>query len=114
MELLPDELRQQLPLIRELHDPADKDGCIIYARLFTQHTGVSFYLAEGEQRQSHYLLWGLLISPQFKSPLPFQIAVSQLMRRDWLGLEPCRRDEYFKPACWAVVERRLANLRRPL
>ena len=87
---------------------------MIYARLFTEHTGVSFYVAEGEHQDSEYLVWGLLIAPQFKFPLRFQIAISQLIRRDWLGLEPCRRDEGFKPACGGVIERSLAILRRPL
>src|ERR1044072_4017043 len=104
MELLPDELRQELPLIRKVHDSGNESQCIIYARLFTPHTGVNFYLAEGEQGQSDYLLWGLLISPQFKIFLPFQIGLSQLRSSDWLGLEPCRRDEGFKPACWGVIE----------
>jgi hypothetical protein len=45
--------------------PADDDR-MIYAKLFTRFTGVTFYVAEGEQRDSEYLFWGMLIAPQFK------------------------------------------------
>ena len=55
MELLPDDLRRQLPPIRKIHNPAAEGQCMIYARLFTQRSGVSFYVAEGEQRNTDYL-----------------------------------------------------------
>ena len=114
MVLLTDELRQQLPLIRTIHTVADEGRRMIYARFFTQNTGVSFYVAEGEQRNADYLLWGLLIAPRYKFPLRFQITVSRLTRHDWVGMEPCRRDEQFEPACWDAVERTIPSLRQPL
>lgn len=114
MELLTNELRQQLPLIRKIHNPADDGHRMIYARFFTRHTGVTFYVAEGEQRNPDYLLWGLVIAPQFKFPSRFQISVDRLQTGDWLGQEPCQRDETFEPARWAVVERTIPNLRQPL
>ena len=97
MELLTDELRRQLPLIRKTHNPADEDRRMIYAKFFTPHSGVAFYVAEGEQRDSDCLLWGLLIAPQFKFPSRFQITLDRLQTTDWLGQEPCQRDENFKP-----------------
>jgi len=75
MELLTDELRRQLPLIRKMHNPADENRRMIYAKFFTPHSGVAFFVAEGEQRNSDYLLWGLLIAPQFKFPSRFQITL---------------------------------------
>jgi hypothetical protein len=110
MELLPDELRQQLPPIREIHP--DEGQCIIYAKLFT-YSGVAFYVAEGEQRGEAYLLWGLLIAPQFKFSSRFQISLSRLEGSNWLGKERCKRDEDFKPARWEALERAIPNLRQP-
>jgi hypothetical protein len=75
MELLPDELRRQLPPIREIH--SDEGQCMIYAKLFT-FSGVAFYVAEGEQRGADYLLWGWLIAPQFRFSSRFQIPLSRL------------------------------------
>ena len=114
MELLTDELLRQLPLIRKIHNLAAEDQCMIYAKLFTPHSGVAFYVAEGEQRNSDYLLWGLLIAPQFKFPSRFQITLGRLQTKDWLGQEPCRRDENFQPTRWGAVERTIPNLRQPL
>jgi hypothetical protein len=111
MELLPDELRRQLPPIRKIH--SDEWQYMIYAKLFT-YSGVAFYVAEGEQRDEDYLLWGLLIAPQFKFPSRFQIPLSRLESSNWLGKEPCKRDEHFKPARWEAVERTIPNLRQPL
>src|SRR5437762_9502009 len=68
MELLIDELRQQLPPIRKIHNPADDGLCMIYARFLTSSFDVTFYVAEGELRNSDYVFWGLLIAPQFKFP----------------------------------------------
>jgi hypothetical protein len=114
MELLPDELRRQLPQIRKIHSPSDENQCMIYAKFFTPHSGVTFYVAEGEQRHSDYLLWGLLIAPQYKFPSKFQISLQRLHTRDWLGQEPCLRDETFQPTPWGAVERTIPNFRQPL
>ena len=114
MELLPDELRRQLPPIRKIHDLAAEGQYKIYAKLFTRNTGVIFYIAEGEQRGADYLLWGLLIAPQFKFPSRFQLSMGRLQTSDWLGQEPCERDESFQPAPWDIAERGIPNLRRPL
>jgi hypothetical protein len=75
---------------------------------------MTFYVAEGQQWGRDYLLWGLLIAPQFKFPLRFQIPLSRLESSNWFGKEPCRRDEDFKPARWEVVERTIPNLHQPL
>jgi len=102
MELLPDKLRRQLPPIRKIH--CDEGQYMIYAKLFT-YSGVTFYVAEGEERGADYMLWGLLVAPQFKFPSRFQIPLSRLEGSNWLGKEPCQRDENFKPARWEAVER---------
>jgi hypothetical protein len=68
MELLPDKLRSQLPPIRKIHNPAEEEYCMIYARLFTPTSDVTFYVAEGEQQNPDFVLWGLLIAPRFKFP----------------------------------------------
>ena len=115
MELLPEELRKQLPRIRGLDSPPLDAYRMIYARLFTEHTGVSFYVAEGQPGEDpEYLLWGLLIAPQYKFPLRLLIRLSQIEGSDWLGGEPCRRDENFVPARWELVERNIGNLHPPL
>ena len=114
MELLPGELRRQLPPIRKIHNPADEGQFMIYAKLFTPHTGVTFYVAEGEHRNADYVVWGLIVTPQFKFPMRFQMALGRLQTKDWLGKEPCQRDDSFRPARWAEVERTLPNLRAPL
>ena len=87
---------------------------MIYARLFTQRSGVSFYVAEGEQRNTGYLVWGLLITPERKFPLRFQLTLGRLQTQDWIGKEPCQRDLGFQPASWETVERTIPQLRRPL
>jgi hypothetical protein len=87
---------------------------MIYAKLFTRYSGVIFYVAEGEKSNSDYLLWGLLIAPQFKFPSRFQITLGRLQTGDWLGQEPCLRDLKFEPTRWRFVERTIPNLRRPL
>ena len=114
MELLTDELRRQLPLIHKEHAPVEERFCMIYARFFTASSGVSFYVAEGERWKEEYFFWGFLIAPQFKFPSRFQIALGRLQTRDWLGQEPCQRDESFQPAPWGTVEGTIANLRQPL
>ena len=114
MELLTDELRQQLPPIRKIHNPIEDEQCMIYAKVFAPGSGVTFYIAEGEQHNSDYLVWGLLIAPNFKFPVRFQMTVGRLQTSDWLGQEPCKRDTDFQPAPWGTVERTIPNLRRPL
>ena len=113
MELLPDELRRQLPLIHKEWNLADEDLCMIYARFFTPHSGVSFYVAEGEQRQADHVLWGFLVTPQFKFPSRFEIILWRFKTGDWIGGEPCERDENFKPARWGAIKLTLPNLRQP-
>ena len=100
MELLTDELRRQLPMIRTWHSP---ESCIIYAKFVTLHSGVTFYVAEGEPRELDYLFWGLLIVPQFKFPLRLELTLSQLQTTDWVGQEPCQRDDTFQPAPWETT-----------
>jgi hypothetical protein len=73
VELLPDELRRQLPLIHKEHNLANEGLCMIYARFFTPHSGVSFYVAEGEQRTSDYVFWGFLVTPQYNFASRFEI-----------------------------------------
>jgi len=114
MELFDDELRRQLPAIRKIHNPVADDQCMIFAKLFTPTSGVTFYVAEGEPRGSDFLLWGLMIAPEFKIPLRFQMTVGRLQTKDWLGKEPCQRDQDFQPTRWGAVERDIPNLRRPL
>ena len=111
MEFLDDELRRQLPQIRKIH--SNEWEYMIYAKLYTRFTGVAFYVAEGEQRGVDYMLWGMLVAPQFKFPSRFQISVGRLLTPDWLGKEPCRRDEDFKPAYWGTIERTILMLKRP-
>ena len=114
MELLPDELRRPLPPILKIHNLATEGNVKIYCKLFTRRTGVTFYVAEGEQRGADYLLWGLLIAPPFKFPMRFQISLSRLQTKDWLGQEPCGRDASFQPVPWNIAQRDIPNLRRPL
>jgi len=113
MELLTDELRQQLPRIRKFHSPTDQDQYMIHAKFFASHSGVSFYVAEGEQRKSDYLFWGLLVAPRFKFPFRFQITLGRLQSNDWLGQEPCQRDEYFQPTIWRRIEPTIPNFYPP-
>ena len=113
MALLSDELRQQLPRIRSFHGPADENQYMIYAKFFTPHSGVTFYVAEGEQRQADYVFWGLLIAPRFTFPSRFEITLSRLQSNDWLGQEPCQRDEGFHPIIWGKIDRNIANLHPP-
>ena len=67
MELLPDELRRQLPLIRKQHNHADEDLCMISVKFFTPRSGVSFYVVEGEQRQTDYVFWAFSSLPSSTS-----------------------------------------------
>jgi hypothetical protein len=111
MELLDDELLRQLPMIRKIH--LNERDYMIYAKLYTRFTGVSFYVAEGEPQDNDYLLWGFLIAPQFKFPSKFEISMGRLATSDWLGKEPCQRDENFKPAPWGMIERTIQILKEP-
>jgi hypothetical protein len=104
LELLTEELRRQLPPIRKNRYLSDEDSRMIYARFLTANSEVVFYVAEGEQRESDYLFWGLLIVPQFRFPSRFQVMRSQLESADWLGQEPCQRDESFQPTIWRIIE----------
>jgi hypothetical protein len=88
-----------LPLIRTWHT----ESCMIYAKFYTLHSGVTFYVAEGEQRDLDYLFWGLLIVPQFKFPLRLELTLSQLQTTDWVGQEPYQRDETFLSARWGII-----------
>ena len=112
MELLSDELRRQLPLIHKERNLADEDLCTIYARFFTAHSGVIFYVAEGEQRQADYVFWGFLVTPQYNFASRFEITLGRLQAGDWRGRGPCERDENFKPARWGAIKRTLPNLRQ--
>jgi hypothetical protein len=113
MELLTDDLRQQLPRIRTFHSPTDENQYVIYAKFFTPHSGVTFYVAEGEERKSDYLFWGFLIVPRFRFPSRFEITLRTLQSRDWLGQEPCQRDEDFHPTIWGKIEPNIPNLHPP-
>jgi hypothetical protein len=112
MELLNDELRRQLPPIHKDH--SHEWHYMIYAKLYTRRSGVSFYVAEGEQHGQDFLLWGMLVAPQFKFPSKFQITVARLRTSDWLGKEPCWRDEDFKPCRWAAIEKTIPMLKQLL
>ena len=114
MELLDEELRRMLPRIRKFHNSADDERRMVFAKFFARRTDVSFYVAEGEQRHADYVLWGLLIAPQYKFPLRFEITLDQLRTKEWLGEEPCERDYGFQPATWGAVERTIPHMRRPL
>jgi hypothetical protein len=114
MQILPHKVRRQLPPIRKIHNPAEDEYCMIYAKLFTPTSGVTFYVAEGEQQNQDFVVWGLVIAPLFKFPLRFEITLGRLQTRDWLGQEPCQLDRDFQPARWGDVERSIPNLRRPL
>jgi hypothetical protein len=103
-ELLTEELRRQLPPIRQSRYLADEDSRMIHARFFTANSGVVFYVAEGEPRELDYMFWGLLIVPQFKFPLRCQLMRSQLESTDWLGQEACQRDESFQRAIWRIIK----------
>ena len=61
MELLPDEFRRQLPPILKIHNLATEGNVKIYFKLFTRRTGVTFYVAEGEQRGADRLRFTLLL-----------------------------------------------------
>src|SRR5262245_10456521 len=87
---------------------------MIYAKLYTKSTGVAFYVAEGGQRGHDYVVWGMLVAPQFKFASKFQISLGKLSSSDWLGKEPCERREDFKPALWGNIERSISVLRQPL
>ena len=112
--LLTEELRRQLPPIRKTRHLVAEDSCMIHARFFTANTGVVFYVAEGEPRESDYLFWGLLIVPRFNFPSRFQLMRSQLESADWLGQEPCQRDESFQPTIWKIIERTILYSQRPV
>jgi hypothetical protein len=114
MKLLDDKVRRHLPAIRRTHNPVDEAQCMIYAKLYTKFTGVTFYVAEGEQRGQDYMLWGFLVAPEFNFPSKFQITAGRLSTSDWLGKEPCLRDENFKPARWGAIERTERALKQPL
>ena len=113
MELLDTELQRQLPPIRKIH-PTRDEQCVVYAKFFTPTSQVTFYVSEGEPRDSDYIFWGLLITPQFKFPLRFQTTLGRLRTTDWLGREPCQRDDAFQPNLWGAVERTIPILRQPL
>ena len=110
MELLSDDLRQQLPAIRTFRSANDQDQCMIHAKFLTPHSGVTFYVAEGEQRAADYLFWGLLTAPRFRFPARFEITLRRLQSNDWLGQEPCERDEDFQPAVWRKIEPNIPSL----
>ena len=112
LELLTEELRRQLPPIRKNRHLADEDSRMIHARFFTANSGVVFYVAEGEPREWDYLFWGLLIVPWFNFPSRFQLMRSQLESADWLGQEPCQRDESFQPTIWKIIERTILYSQR--
>ena len=104
VELLTKVLRRQLPPICRSRYLPDEDSRMIHARFFTPNSGVVFYVAEGEPRGSDYLFWGLLVVPQFRFPSRFQLMRSQLTSQDWLGQEPCQRDESFQPTVWSTIK----------
>ena len=113
MELLTDDLRQRLPCIRRFHNPSDEEHYVIYARFFTPTSGVVFYVAEGEQQTSDYVFWGFLLAPQFAFPARFEINLGRLGSSDWLGQEPCQRDEEFQLTVWKSIIRFTPMFRPP-
>jgi len=114
MELLDEELRRTLPWIRKFHNSADDEQRMVFAKFFARRTDASFYVAKGEQRHTDYVLSSLLITPQYKFPLRFQITLGQLRTEEWLGEERRERDYGFQPATWGAVERTIPPMRRPL
>jgi hypothetical protein len=58
MELLPDELRAQLP---PLHSQQEQDDPIVYAKFFTPLTAWVWYVTEGADHRSDYRFFGFVV-----------------------------------------------------
>ena len=111
MDLLTDELRRQLPMIHKHRNLGEEEFYMIYAKFFAVSSGVAFYVAEGELRKGEYTFWGFLITRQFKFPSRFQITLGRLQSADWVGGDPCQRDETFQPDRWGAIRCTLPDLR---
>ena len=58
MELLPDELRAQLPA---LYAQEKENNPMVYAKFFTPWTGWTWYATEGSQEDEDFIFFGYVI-----------------------------------------------------
>jgi hypothetical protein len=100
MQLLPDELRAQLPALyaqEKVEDP------IVHIKFFTPDSGWTWYVTEGQPEEDDFLFFGFVIGlePEWGY---FQLSELETNRGP-LGL-PIERDLYFRPAPISQVRKK--------
>ncbi len=99
MELLPVELRNQLPGLYEQDEAEDK---IVYIKYFFPAGNWTWFVTEGEDRGSDFLFFGYVIGLEKEWGY---FTLKQLEEINWRGLK-VERDLYFKQQEFSCCLRR--------
>ncbi len=100
MELLPAELRAQLPA---LYAQEGNNDPMVYAKFFTPDSSWTWFVTEGSSEDDDFIFYGYTIG-QAEEWGYFSLADLSSARGP-MGL-PIERDLHFTPAPWSEVEAR--------
>src|SRR5689334_9673325 len=99
MELLPEELRAQLPPLYAQENEKDK---MVYIKFFSLYMNWTWYVIEGEQEEEDFIFFGYVIG--FEREWGY-FALNELQSTKVLGSVPAvERDLYFKPKRISEIE----------
>ena len=100
MQLLPDELRAQLPKLYAQEGSSDP---VIYIKYFTPDSNWTWFVSEGQAEDDDFMFFGWVNGHCLEAGY---FLLSELeTNRGPKGL-PIERDLYFKPAPWSEVKKR--------
>jgi hypothetical protein len=97
MQLLPTELRAQLPRLYEQENIPDPT---IYAKFFTPDCGWTWYVTEGEESEGDFRFFGFVVG--LEKEWGYFLLSELVGVRGGIGL-PIERDLYFEPKPFSVV-----------
>jgi hypothetical protein len=91
MELLPDELRAQLPRLYAQENEKDK---MVYIKFFSPYSNWTWYVTEGETEEDDFIFFGLVFG--FEREWGY-FALNELQSTKVLGVPAVERDLHFQP-----------------
>jgi hypothetical protein len=91
MELLPDELRAQLPPLYAQEHEEDK---MVYLKFFSPYSNWTWYVTEGGQEEDDFIFFGFVIG--FEREWGY-FSLDELQLTKVFGVPAVERDLYFEP-----------------
>lgn len=100
MELLPAELRAQLP---PLYAQEHERDAMVYVKFFTPWTNWTWYATEGSQKEDDFIFFGFVFG--FEGEWGY-FSLNELQSTKGPAGLTIERDLHFTPARWSEVEKR--------